>query len=751
MKKYRFDSIAISLFIIIAGIFYYPTIFYRKLPVPTDTLVGLYHPFRDLYAETNPRGVPFKNFLITDPVRQHIPWRKIVIESWKRGERPALNPYTFTGVPLDANIQAAPYYPLNIFFLLFDFPNAWTLLIMLQPILAGVFLYLFLRHHSISVIASCIGALSWAFGGFATAWMTWGTIMHTALWLPLILLAIDALLIRNKTKKYVLGWSVCLGLALMMTFFGGHMQIAFYVYVLSIVYFTWRIKSLNNHSVLRWVIPTLGAVILITAVQWSPFMRFLSESGRAGALDAWKTTGWFLPWQHLVQFLAPDFFGNPATLNYWGVWNYGEFIGYIGLIPLLFAMSTFRLTGVPRFFVGMATLSIFFMLPHPLSRFPFQLHIPIISVLQPTRLMVLVDFSLAILAAFGFDHFLKGNLKQAKKTAVVFGLGLVVLWVFVLGVRIFVRDIDFLGNLAVAKRNLVIPAILFTGFLLLLGAFQWVKQRRFKRLVLGLLFVIIVFDLLRFGWKFTPFTPREYFFPATKVIRFLQNQPKPFRVMSLDDRILPPNTSTYYGIESIEGYDPIAPRSYEDFLVASERGKADISKPTGFNRIYTAHNVDSPLLPYFNVRYVLSLVDVDRPFLREIMREGETRVYEYMFGLPRAYLADIAVISETPGETLSKLIENKALRLGVYNEKVDIAHVPLSSTETADIITYVPNKLLLKVSAERGKRLLVILNRFDNRWTAKIDSIPVALFPVNYLFMGLVVPSGVHDVILSYH
>ena len=56
-----------------------------KLPVPSDTLVGLYHPWRDLYRDTNPRGVPFKNFLITDPVRQQIPWRKIVIDQWKEG------------------------------------------------------------------------------------------------------------------------------------------------------------------------------------------------------------------------------------------------------------------------------------------------------------------------------------------------------------------------------------------------------------------------------------------------------------------------------------------------------------------------------------------------------------------------------------------------------------------------------------------------------------------------------------------
>lgn len=751
MKKYRFDLIAISLFIIIVGIFYYPTILYRKLPVPSDTLVGLYHPFRDLYAETNPRGVPFKNFLITDPVRQQIPWRKIVVDSWKSGVRPTLNPFTFAGVPLDANIQAAPYYPFNILFLLFDFPVAWTLLIVLQPILAGLFLYFYLRHHGISLPASCIGALSWAFGGFATAWLTWGTIMHTALWLPLILLAIDILLKSNKNKQFLFGWSACLGLALIMTILGGHIQIAFYILFTSVIYFFWRVRKSKEKPVIPWVTITIGIVILITAIQWIPFLRFLLESGRVDAINSWKTAGWFLPWQHLVQFIAPDFFGNPATLNYWGTWNYGEFIGYIGVIPLLFAMSAFGLPGLPRFFVTLGGVSLLLMLPYPLSTLPFQLHIPILSALQPTRLMVVVDFSLAILAAFGLDHFLKGNKKQVQKSLTVYGVGLVLLWAFVLIAHKLVNDNVILGNVEVAKRNLVLPSIFYAGFLLWFVLYQALRHKKFQQIGLGLLCVVVVFDLFRFGWKFTPFTSIEYFFPSTKVIRFLQNQPKPFRVMSLDDRILPPSVSAYYGIESIEGYDPIAPKSYEDFFVASERGKADISKPTGFNRIYTAHNIDSPLLPYFNVRYVLSLIGVDRPFLREVMKEGETRVYEYILGLPRVYLAQSAVISQDPVNSLPTLFANKSVRLGVHGGMVNVNNIPLSVEETAEIIKYRSNDIQIKVNTN-DQRLLVVLNRYDARWSARIDNQGShKLFPVNYLFMGVAVPRGVHNVILSYH
>src|SRR3989344_4059292 len=155
--------------------FFYQTILFGKLPVPSDALVGLYHPWRDLYNDTNPRGIPFKNFLITDPVRQQIPWRKIAIDQWKEGKIPLWNPYNFSGTPILANIQTAALYPLNILFLIFPFIDAWTTLIMLQPLLAGLFMYWYLRSLALRSVASLLGAIAWSFSGFNIAWLTWGT------------------------------------------------------------------------------------------------------------------------------------------------------------------------------------------------------------------------------------------------------------------------------------------------------------------------------------------------------------------------------------------------------------------------------------------------------------------------------------------------------------------------------------------------------------------------------------------------
>ena len=198
MKIFSSQWIFLALVALITGIFFYPTILQKKLPVPSDSLVGLYHPWRDLYAQTNPQGIAFKNFLITDPIRQQIPWRKIAIDQWKQGIIPLWNPFSFSGTPLSANIQAGVFYPLNILFFVLPFPFAWTVLIVLQPIFAGFFLFMYLRHLKLTQWASLLGAIIWGFSGFNIAWLTWGTMVHTALWLPLALLATDKIVLGEK-------------------------------------------------------------------------------------------------------------------------------------------------------------------------------------------------------------------------------------------------------------------------------------------------------------------------------------------------------------------------------------------------------------------------------------------------------------------------------------------------------------------------------------------------------------------------
>lgn len=763
IKKYLADIGLITLFFLVVGVFFFPVILRGLLPVPTDSLVGLYHPWRDLYAKTNPQGVPFKNFLTTDPVRQQIPWRKLAVDQLKQGKLPKWNPYTFSGTPLLANIQAAVFYPLNILFFIFAFPVAWTTLIVLEPLLSGIFLYLYLRHLRLNPWASLMGAIAWSFSGFNISWMTWGTMVHVALWLPIILLAVDKLFEKREKQpqRFLWPWLGIFVLALVFQFFAGHIQISFYVMLLTIFYLSWRLwqnlgrdkQATTIFKRFYWLIAGLLFVLLVTSVQWIPLMKLMAESSRIEEIN-WLKNGWFLPLPNLVQFIMPDFFGNPTTLNYWGEWNYGEFIGYVGIIPLIFSFfGLLEKENKEKSFWGWLLLvSFIFILANPISRLIFIFRVPVISALQPTRLMVIIDFSLAVLAAIGFNSLIKDTRKNIWGIIGIIFLAFLAAWVVVL-VRTKLPINDMLRqNLLVSKRNLILPTIIFVFASILIGSsYLWKLNKLFKAAVILILILITVFDLLRFGRKYIPFTPQNYFFPNTSTITFLKKQNGAFRIASMDKRIFPPNTLSYYGLESVEGYDPLYSRRYEEFVAALERGTADIKPPFGFNRIITLENIDSPLLPFLNVRYILSLSEIQRPFLKLVFREGQTYTYEYLLGYPRFYLVEESIVETDDRKTLAMLFNKQYdwRKTAVVNEPLSLINIPLSTNESVNLTAYEDSSIRL-LTQTNLPRLLVIINSFDPGWRAQIDGRVTKVYRTNFAFQGVIIPAGRHAISLDY-
>ncbi|MEK7141530.1 MAG: YfhO family protein [Patescibacteria group bacterium] len=781
MNPKRADGFAAFFFVLLVGVFFWQTVFQGKLPVPSDTLVGLYHPWRDLYRDTNPRGVPFKNFLITDPVRQQIPWRKIVIDQWKEGIIPTWNPFNFLGNPLLANIQSAVLYPLNILFFVFPFINAWTILIVLQPLLAGLFMYWYLRGRGLLPVAGLLGAIAWSFSGFNIAWLTWGTIGHVALWLPLTLLAVDKLLVwvsfprrresifkPSKTGSPIRSgmtninqfralflWSIVFIVSLVFQFFAGHVQISLYFILIVIAYSTIRIfQTKDRKHIFLLFILLVSLVACITALQWMPLLDWIRQSSRVLESAVWNKEGWFIPWAHVVQFVAPDFFGNPTTLNYWGQWNYGEFIGYIGVLPLVFALMAFMPSTlkVHRFWIGILVVTMLFSFPTPISMVPFALNIPILSVLQPTRLLFVIDFALAVLAAYGCQEFLV-NRKERRGLWSIALVGVIVLmlWGIIAASRFGLLDASLRASLEVSARNLVMPTVLLFFSGLFLVCYNYLKHIPVLKIIIpwGVV-ALVVFDVFRFGWKFTPFTPREYFFPETKIITFLKEQPQPFRIMSVDKRILPPNTASYFGIESIEGYDPIISSRYEELIAAVARGVPDIKPPFGFNRIVTLESSGGLLLPLLGVRYILSLTDLSQKYLVKVFEEGETRVYEDSRAVPRVYVVERPVKSSGKQESINALYNIKDFRReAVVEGDVSILSFPMNGDESVSLIRYESNRLEIDSSLS-VPRLLVVANAYHPGWRASVDGKTTSVYRTNYAFQGIVVPAGTHNVVFSY-
>ena len=717
--------------IVFAALFYSPLILEKKLPIPADTIVGLYHPWRDYFSKNYPNGIPFKNFQITDSVRQQYPWRSLSIDLIKRGEVPRSNPYSFSGTPLLGNFQSAVFYPLNILSLLVsDFASVWAIQVVLQTVLGGIFMWAYLHNLKLKPQAQVLGTLAWVGSGFFIAWLEWNTVVHVAIYLPLVLLTIDEIILEKHSPPKSIFWPFVFVGALVSSFFAGYLQPFFYVFITSLVYLSARVWQTKKFQKLLLFSILYVLFFIISLPQLIPTLSFINLSARDVDQANWTRPDWFLPWQNLIQLVAPDFFGNPATLNYFGVWNYQEFVSFIGTAPLVFALAALfmRRDKKTLFWGALLTLTLVFALPTPIARLPYVLKLPFLSTAQPSRIIMLVDFALAILAALGLDHYLRKSPRAPLGSTLIVVSALALLLIF-----------TYKSGLLVSQRNLILPLVITVVVFFLLSVVHLVKKT--KSVIVLAILILTLFDLLRFATKFEPFSPREYLYPSTKILSFLEGKAKEevFRVAALDDRILPSNFNVAYKIQMAAGYDPLYSKRYGQFIASLERGKPDISPPWGFNRIITPKLVGSHLYGLLNTKYVLSFVDF--PQFKLLAKEGDTYLFEYPDALPRAFFVSRTINAISGNEAISKIYSSDFDSRN--SAVVENFRTAAFTTGQAKITSYTENTVVLQTQ-NTSEGFLVLLDAYYPDWHATVDSVPTQIYITNYIFRGIKVPRGNH-------
>ncbi|HSA83319.1 MAG TPA: hypothetical protein VLF20_00350, partial [Patescibacteria group bacterium] len=272
------------------------------------------------------------------------------------------------------------------------------------------------------------------------------------------------------------------------------------------------------------------------------------------------------------------------------------------------------------------------------------------------------------------------------------------------------------------------------------------------------LFILTIGDLYRFTTKYITFAEQTYLFPETKVLSFLQNQGGPFRVMSTDSRVFPPNFSAMYHIQTPDGYDPLFTERYAEFAAAISRGKPDINPPFGFNRIITVQNSESFFIDLLNIRYLLSLRELDSEHFKKIMSEGETIVYENTNVLPRTFFVNEVRQASGKQDTIEKLfslerqLHEKAVVEGM--EKKTAEALVNKQSSSVVITSYTSNRVVLETE-NIGEKFLVLSDAYYPTWHVNIcneeesECKGTTIYVTNYAFRGVIVPAGKHHVIFE--
>lgn len=748
MNKKEIIYLLLFLFFILI---FFRKMFFGMVPVPGNLLTHFFSPWKEEKWEKYPGGIYKQGLFGYDTVKQIYPWRSFTTKQLKKLQWPLWNPYQFSGSPHLANFQTAVFYPPNLIYLFLPQTTAWSLLFVFQILLAGIFMYLYVRQLKISPLGAFFAGFSYAFSLLMSAWAIYNIHGHQFAYLPLILYLIEKYKIKKKKKYlfYLIG-------VLVLTFLSGHPQIFLYILAFCGLYFFYRLKSIKEWLLIIFIV--LG----ITAAAWFPLKEYYSYASRGISSSEFNYQKTLLPWKNLITFISPDFLGNPTTANYWGKSDYTETAFYVGIIAFAFFLISIvsKLAKIKKFFIASILITFFLCLNWFLPKLMLYLGIPIITNSVATRFLFLSSFSVCVLAGFGVDDFLKN--KKFPKILLALGFVFLLAFFFVfLTPKLFIYK-DWFAYLPVMKRNLLLPFAVFLSIFLItaLGT----KFIRFKKALLFFLLPVMCLDLFYVANKIIPFTYPEMVFASHPLIDFLQIDEQPYRFVGSEASNIEANFSVEYGIYSPEGYDTLYPRYYGELIWSAESGEyqTNISRTTV---IFPVSRSDGQhrLEDLIGIKYILEKDDGYKSdwdpsyekFPQEkyelVWQRKNWKVYENKNVYPRAFLADNYVVIEDKKEIIDKFYDKEfnPRNTLILEEKITEQFNPSAENSKVQIVDYQPNRVVIETKSASDK-LLFLSDTYYPGWRAYVDGNEKKIYKADYAFRAVVVPEGKHEVVFIY-
>lgn len=769
------DTLVISFLLLLTIFIFHKLIINKLIPIPVNFMAFWYEPFKSQVWLDYPAGIPHRA-VGADIFRILYPLKDLAINLLLSGKWPLWNPYIFSGTPLLANFQTSIFYPFNFFYFFLPFLDAWTVIIFIQPFLAGLFMYLFLRAIKVSRLGSVFSASSFTLMPFLIVWLEHGIFNHTLVWLPLILYAIEKFL--ERTSWWSLGL-ITLGFS--FAILGGHPHPLFFVILVAISYFLFKLTDRVNLRLEKifWFFIAGAFSLLLTAVQLLPTAEIFRFAAIDSASSEFIFKKFLLSPTHLITFFIPDFFGNIASYNFWGFFDYTETIGYFGIIPLIFCLCAVFGKRDKRilYFTLLTILSLSFAFPLPTTKFLISLNLPVISTNVPSRILFITGFSSIILAAFGIDGWRKSKnsstiLKLLLKIITPLALIYVGAIVFtILAPRWFSCPDIRTDCWQVALRNSILPSIVFFIGTILIIVGNFVKKKR-DYFVLVLIFLNILGGFY-FSEKFLAFSDRMFVYPKVPVIRYLQENAGINRFFGFGEARIIPDIAVQYRLFSTDGYDPLYIKRYGQFLEAANTDgkikttvtRSDAYLDSGSESDFLSNNPRrKKVLDLLGVKYILvkndSVLDKSRAWQQFpqsdyplIWEDRSWKIYQNSGVLPRVFLAGNAIVEKEDQAILDKIFDPALnLRENVILEEPLHENFILGDDREGkvEVLNYQPNKIDLETNSSENK-ILLVSDVFYPGWQVYLDGMEGKIYRSDFVFRAVAIPAGKHKVSFLYN
>jgi uncharacterized membrane protein YfhO len=679
-------------------------------------------------------------YMWEDFLYQFYPIRNFAAASMAHGELPLWNPYTFNGMPFQADIQSALFYIPNLILTLFvsggHLHFYWVeLFVILHYIIAGIGMYYLVKSYDLNKLAALFSAIVFMLSGFMVTHTIHPWIIYHAAWLPLILLLFKKALLEKS-----LFYTIICGLVLGHSVLTGSPQVSLYIFLFLLFYFLSEFISsikVSLKSALSTVPPAAGVIIIaiaITAIQLLPTIELAPLSNRAEISYEKSLEGSLNP-EQLITIFAPKFFGEQSALTntYWGPGGYGQYwetsiyLGIAVLILTIIALLTLYRNRFVVFFCIILLFSILYALGDGFFLHKsFFFYIPGFNLFRnPARMSLLFTFAASILSGFGLNELIKmqsANISKVNKVIIINLVTGAVIWLLVqLGLFQNASNPEYLAQIremATRETSIFIFILVCIGVLLL-----GFSKAKISPVLLPILFILIqLIDINIFGSTQNngKTSPTEYYKNTEQLVNYLKEDGKDeyFRINSRQggNMILDRNQGMVDNIYMMEGYTPLS-----------------------LKRIYPPASSWDKICDLLNAKYRISIDPAN----------GNRSMTKSSTYLPRAYFVDnYKILSDeekinqfmmnqefNPKQT-ALLEEDPKFLSGARND---------SSSGKADISSYKLNSISLDVSTPQNG-ILLLSEIYYPGWNAYIDGVKQKILRANWNLRAIPVTKGAHAV-----
>jgi hypothetical protein len=688
------------------------------------------------------------------PALQFVPWRDYGFDLVRHGTLPLWNPFNGAGAPLLANYQSALLYPLNWPGLIL--PLAWTMSVsaVVHLFLAGWGMWRLTGQLGLPRLGRGVSALAFGMTGYLVARLGTYPTISAAAWLPWLVWAAIGVIERGRRRDFAwLAWFTALLLL------AGHAQTAWYSLLLTgVIALVWTLRHPARRTRTPW--PRLafaaGAVLLgagIASVQLAATAELLGQSPRSDGVTYDYAANFSYAPLRALNWLAPNLFGTPADGSYLTQGAYFEDAVYIGLIPLLGAITAAvawlrrrrgpaypaLLVTVPLW-LGLAIVGFVLALGDHTPIFPFLYeHVPTFALFQaPVRWHLWTVFSLSVLAGIGVTVWGRGErLLFWTRLGTAAGAGAALLAVIVLLSLPEGQD-----GVSVLLRALI-PLGVFAALAGLLTLRRPEPSHRRYGLWSALVLVITAADLALASWGLNPTAPAAFFDRLAGA-------------SSLEARAYWPRAA-----EEAVKYERTF--RFDDYRIAAEGWQS--VRASGLPNLnlldrYPLLNQFDPLLIGDFAAYI-NLIEANPSASENLLTaagvgavyEPEGALHQFNQSAARARVVESVCWHENTSDLEVALTDPAWQPETQLHILGDAGCTPVTDARTpvgrVTSLTDAANSVTINVESERDAWLLLADAAYPG-WSASIDGQPAPIYRANLAFRAVQIPAGTHSVIFSY-